>query len=161
MIDFASYAFNKSHATAYAIIAYQTAYLKYYYPQQYMTAYLNSVIANQVKVRNYIGVAKKMGIPILRPDINECEAMFTQNKEGICMGLTSIKNIGNSIKEAIVERQKRNFKSLEDLTERVLLGKKELESLIKSGSLDCFKHKRSQMLNSLDNIVKHGKNNRK
>ena len=162
MIDFASYAFNKSHATAYAIIAYQTAYLKYYYPQQYMTAYLNSVITNQEKVRKYIGVVKKMGIPILRPDINECEAMFTQRKEGICMGLTSIKNIGNSIKEVIAERQKNgNFKSLEDLTERVLLGKKELESLIKSGSLDCFKHKRSQMLNSLDNIVKHGKNNRK
>lgn len=158
MIDFAAYAFNKSHATAYAIIAYQTAFLKYYYPRQYMTAYLNSVISNQEKVRRYLGIVKRMGISVLRPDINKCEAKFIQNEDGIYMGLTSLKYVGTGVKEAIVEREKNGaFKSLQDLLERVQLNKREVESLIKSGALDCFGHKRSQMLSSLDALIKKAK----
>lgn len=158
MIDFAAYAFNKSHATAYAIIAYQTAFLKYYYPRQYMTAYLNSIINNQDKVKKYLGIVKKMGIPVLRPDINKCEDRFTQNENGIYMGLSSLKYVGKGIQEAIIERKKNGpFKDLQDLLERVDLNKREVESLIKSGALDCFNHKRSQMLQSLDILMKMAK----
>lgn len=161
MIDFAAYAFNKSHATAYAIIAYQTAFLKYYYPRQYMTAYLNSVITNQEKVRKYLGIVRKMGIPVLRPDINKCEAKFIQNENGIYMGLSSLKYVGTGIQEAIADRKKNGpFKDLQDLLERVTLNKREVESLIKSGALDCFKHKRSQMLQSLDSLLKSAKKER-
>lgn len=158
MIVFSSYAFNKSHATAYAVLGYQTAFLKYYYPRQYMTAYLNSVISDQKKVRKYIGIAKKMGLPLLRPDINKCQAKFIQNKNGIYMGLTSLKYVGTGVQEAIKERTKNGeFKDLQDLLERVSLNKREVESLIKSGALDCFGHKRSQMLSSLDVIIKGAK----
>jgi DNA polymerase-3 subunit alpha len=161
MIDFAAYAFNKSHATAYAIIGYQTAFLKYYYPRQYMTAYLNSVIANQEKVRKYLGIVKRMGISVLRPDINKCEAKFIQNEDGIYMGLTSLKYVGAGVQEAIEERKKNGpFKDLQDLLERVTLNKREVESLIKSGALDCFGHKRSQMLSSLDALIKGAKKER-
>lgn len=161
MISFASYAFNKSHATAYAILAYQTAYLKYYYPRQYMTAYLNSVISDQKKIRKYIGIVKKMGLKILRPDINKCEAKFIQNEDGIYMGLSSLKYVGIGIEEAIKERKRNGeFKSLQDLLERVPLNKREVESLIKSGALDCFGHKRSQMLASLDTLIKSTKTQR-
>jgi len=161
MIDFAAYAFNKSHATAYAIIGYQTAFLKCYYPQQYMTAYLNSVINDQKKVRKYIGIVKKMNIPLLRPDINKCDAKFIQNKDGIYMGLTSLKYVGTGVKEAIEERKKNGlFKDLQDLLERVSLNKREVESLIKSGALDCLGHKRSQMLSSLNVILKGTKQER-
>lgn len=154
MIDFAKYAFNKSHATAYAVLAYQTAYLKCYYPRQYMCAYLNSVIDDQKKVRKYIGITKKMGIPLLRPDINNCDAGFTTSEEGIFMGLSSLKFVGKSIGEAIAERKLNGrFKDLEDLLKRVTLNKREVTSLVKSGALDSFGHKRAQMLSSLDALL--------
>lgn len=162
MIVFSSYAFNKSHATAYAILAYKTAYLKYYYPRQYMTAYLNSVISDQKKVRKYIGVVRKMGLPLLRPDINKCESKFMENENGIYMGLSSLKYVGKGIQEAIEERKKNGpYKDLQDLLERVTLNKREVESLIKSGALDCFGHRRSQMLASLDSLLKSAKKARK
>lgn len=162
MIDFASYAFNKSHAAAYAIIGYQTAYLLRYYPRQYMTAYLNSVITNQEKVRQYIAITKKMGINVIRPNINNCEALFTEDENGIYFGLTSLKYVGSGITEAIAERKRNGiFKDLQDLLERVPLNKREVESLIKSGSLDCFGVKRSQMIAGLDTIMNGTKNDRK
>lgn len=158
MIEFAKYAFNKSHATAYAVLAYQTAYLKYYYPKHYMTAYLNSVISNQDKVREYMAVAKEMGIKILRPDINQSESKFKYSKEGIYMGLTALKNVGSSILEVIEERNKNGkFKDLQDLVERVNLNSREFEALIKSGALDSLGIKRSQMLAVLPKLLKAGK----
>lgn len=157
MIDFAAYAFNKSHATAYAIIAYQTAYLKYYYPKQYTTAYLNS-ISDQKKIKKYIGIAKKEKIPVLKADINKSNANFTQDDEGIYTGLLSLKNIGKNIEKIIQERERSGkFKSLQDFIERVDLNKREFEALVKSGTLDCFGYNRSQMLSATEKIISYGK----
>lgn len=154
MVDFARYAFNKSHATCYGIIGYQTAYLLKYYPVQYMTAYLNSIILNADKVRKYIGVCKKMGITINRPDINKCESLFTCDINSIYMGLTSLKYVGTGIQNAIEERkQYGEYKDLQDLLTRNSLSKREIESLIKSGALDSFGHKRSQMLERIEDFV--------
>ncbi|QUH22041.1 DNA polymerase III subunit alpha [Alkaliphilus sp. B6464] len=161
MIDFAKYAFNKSHATAYAVLGYQTGYLKRYYPKHYMTAYLNSVIGNQDKVKEYIGITKRMGIKILRPNINQCEGKFVQNDEGILMGLNALKYVGSNIQMVVNERKNNGeFKDLQNLVERVSLSKRELEVLIKSGTLDDFNIKRSQTLSSLSIVLKAAKKTR-
>lgn len=162
MVEFAKYAFNKSHATAYAYLAYDTSYLMYYFPKQYMCAYLNSIISNQEKVRKYMGVSKLLGINILRPDINRCYHNFTTCEDGIRMGLTSLKYVGLGVENAIIERDKNSkFKDLQDLLSRVELNKREVESLIKSGALDTFSMKRSVMLNSLQDILERTKKDRK
>lgn len=158
MIIFSAYAFNKSHATAYAYIAYQTAFLKYYYPKQYMTAYLNSFLGQSDKLKKYIGITKKMGIPVLRPDINKSVDRFIEDENGIYMGLVSIKSIGKNIQDKIVERQKNGpFVSLEDFLNRCNVGKGELETLAKAGALDCLNYNRATIIASADKIVKQVK----
>lgn len=140
MIDFAKYAFNRSHAAAYAFITYQTAYLKYYYPKEYMAALLTSVMSNTGKVSEYILSGKEMGIAILPPDVNEGEGNFTAASGGIRYGMSAIKGLGENVTDAIVrDREERGpYKSLTDLIERLAgsINKKGLEALIKSGALD-------------------------
>ena len=105
MMDFAKYAFNKSHAACYAVVAYQTAYLKYYYPVEFMAALLTSVIDNPTKVSEYIMVCRNMNIQILPPDINEGEAGFSVSGNAIRHALTAIKNIGRPVIDAIVKER--------------------------------------------------------
>ena len=105
MIDFAKYAFNKSHAACYAVVAYQTAYLKYYYPREFMAALMTSVMDNTAKVSEYILTCRQMGIAILPPDINEGESGFTVSGNAIRYGLSAIKSVGRSVVEAIVKER--------------------------------------------------------
>lgn len=149
MMDFAKYAFNKSHAAAYAVVAYQTAWLKYYYPTEFMAALLTSVIDNNSKVSEYIFSCRQMGIEILPPDINEGDWGFTASGNSIRFGLSGIKSIGRSVVVAMVEEREANgpYRSLKDFIDR--LGNKEvnkrtLENLIKSGALDTLPGTRKQ-----------------
>lgn len=148
---FSGYGFNKSHSAAYALLAYQTAYLKVNYPAEFMAALLSSVMNNLDKVGLYIRECKEMGIEVLPPDINESGYEFRTTEKGeIRFGLKAIKNVGNSAIEAIIEARKNEpYKSLEDFIKRVDLSKvniKVIESLIKAGAFDSFRHFRSQML---------------
>jgi len=158
MIDFAKYAFNKSHAAAYAVVAYQTAYLKYYYPVEFMAALMTSVIDNSGKVSEYILTCRQMGITILPPDINEGEARFSVSGHGIRHALSAIKNIGRPVVEAIVlERELGgSFKSLTDFIERMSgkeVNKRTLENLIKAGALDSLGGNRQQYILSFGSIM--------
>lgn len=157
MIDFAKYAFNRSHAAAYAFITYQTAYLKYYYPKEYMAALLTSVMSNTGKVSEYILSSKNMGIAILPPDVNEGEGNFTAVKEGIRYGMSAIKGLGGNVTEAIVrDREERgNYKSMSDLVERLsgILNKKGLEALIKSGALDGLSGSRREKMAVYEQVL--------
>ena len=158
MMDFASYAFNKSHAAAYAVIAYQTAYLVCYYPTEYMAAMLNSVRGNSDKVALYIRAAKDMNIELLQPDINESYAKFTAKENKIRFGLAAIKNVGDNIIENIVQtrNQKGKFKDFADFCNKVdskYINKRVIESLIKAGALDCFCVYRSQLLAIYEKII--------
>ncbi len=149
MIDFAKYAFNKAHSTCYAVVAYQTAYLKYYYPVEYMAALMTSVIDNVSKVTEYIFTCKSMGIKILPPDINESESGFSVKNGAIRYGLCALKSVGRVVIDNIVEerRVRGNYKNLSDLIERLIdkeITKKTIESFIKSGALDAFEGNRRQ-----------------
>lgn len=151
MTSFASYAFNKSHATAYAVVAYQTAYLKNHYPKQYMAALLTSVLDNTDKVIGYIAECEAMGIAILPPDINKSKGYFTVEEEGLRFGLQAIKNTGKAFLEELVKERKANgnFTDFADLCERMYgtdLNKRAIESFIKSGAMDCFGYNRRQLL---------------
>ena len=144
MIDFAKYAFNKSHAAAYAVVSYQTAWLKYYYPVEYMAALMTSVIDNPTKVAEYIYVCRQMGIKILPPDINKGEADFSVDGGDIRYGLAAIKSIGRPVIRAIVNDRKElgEFRNLEDFITRIssreLMNKRLVENLIKAGALDVL-----------------------
>nr|WP_315102490.1 DNA polymerase III subunit alpha [uncultured Catonella sp.] len=157
MIDFAKYAFNRSHAAAYAFITYQTAYLKYYYPKEYMAALLTSVMSNTGKVSEYILSSKNMGIAILPPDVNEGEGNFTAVKEGIRYGMSAIKGLGENVTEAIVkDREERGtYKSLSDIVERLsgILNKKGMEALIKSGALDGLSGTRREKMAVYEQVI--------
>lgn len=149
MIDFAKYAFNKSHAAAYAVVAYQTAYLKYYHPVEFMAALMTSVIDNPGKVAEYIYSCRQMGIGILPPDINRGEGSFSVDNGNIRYGLTAIKSIGRPVIEAIIaERKLRGpFKDLKDFIERLSgreINKRTVENFIKSGAFDSLKGTRKQ-----------------
>lgn len=151
MMDFASYAFNKSHAAAYAVVAFQTAYLMHYYPTEYIAAMLNSVMGNNEKVAFYIRFANESGIEVLPPDINESYAKFTVKGNKIRFGLAAIKNVGVNVIESIVKsrEEKGKFKNLNDFYNKIdvsLVNKRAIESLIKAGAFDSFKVFRSQML---------------
>lgn len=167
MTDFAKYAFNKSHAAAYAVIAYQTAYLKYYYPVEFMAALMTSVIDNSGKVSEYIFACRQMGITILPPDINEGERDFSPSVETIRYALSAIKGIGRPVIDAIVvEREKvGKFYSLDDFVKRLSgkeVNKRTLENFIKSGALDTLpgnrKQKISVYIQILDNAIQDKKN---
>ncbi|MCY6957569.1 DNA polymerase III subunit alpha [Clostridium brassicae] len=158
MMDFASYAFNKSHAAAYAVIAYQTAYLVCYYPTEYMAAMLNSVKGNSEKVAIYTRAAKNMNIDLLPPDINESFAKFTVEDNKIRFGLTAIKNAGDNVIDNIVKCriQKGKFTSFVDFCNKVdskFINKRMIESLIKAGAFDCFCIYRSQLLAVYEKII--------
>ncbi len=151
MIDFAKYAFNKSHAAAYAVVSYQTAYLKYYYPAEFMAALMTSVMDNLTKLSEYIITCRQMGLAILPPDINAGESGFSVDGGGIRYGLSAIKSIGKSVVEAIVEERESNgqFRSLEDFVERMSnkeVNKRTMENFIRSGALDCLPGNRRQKI---------------
>jgi len=158
MIDFAKYAFNKSHAAAYAVVAYQTAYLKYYYPVEFMAALMTSVIDNANKVSEYILTCRQMGIDILPPDINEGEARFSVSGKAIRYALSAIKSIGRPVVEAIVAERELGgkFKSLSDFIERMSgkeVNKRTLENLIKAGALDSLGGNRQQYILAFGGIM--------
>ncbi len=158
MTDFAKYAFNKSHAACYAVVAYQTAYLKYYYPVEFMAALLTSVIDNASKVSEYIMVCRSMGIQILPPDINEGEAGFSVSNGAIRYALTAIKNVGRPIIAAIVEERNAhgNYQSLKDFIERTQgndVNKRAIENFIKAGAFDSFGATRKQHMSVYAQIL--------
>lgn len=157
MIDFAKYAFNKSHAAAYAVVSYQTAFLKYYYPVEFMAALMTSVIEMPSKVAEYILVCRQMGIPILPPDVNRGNYGFSVDGNGIRYGLSAIKSVGRPVIEALVkEREDRGpFLSLKDFVERLAgtVNKRAIENFIKSGALDCLEGNRRQKMTVYGQIV--------
>ena len=167
MVDFAKYAFNKSHAAAYAVVAYQTAYLKYYYPVEFMAALMTSVIDNTRKVAEYIYSCRQMGIKVLSPDINEGEGRFLATKDGIRYGMYAIKSIGRQVIDIILTEREANGKytTLSDFLSRVAgreVNKRAVENLIKAGACDGLDGNRQQMLlvyNTLiDNLNQEKKN---
>ena len=151
MVDFAKYAFNKSHAAAYAVVSYQTAYLKYYYPVEFMAALMTSVIDNPRKVAEYIYTCRQMGIKVLPPDINEGDGRFAATTEGIRYGLYAIKSIGRPVVDLIIEERENNgrFQTLQSFLERVSgreVNKRTVENLIKAGACDSLDGNRQQMM---------------
>lgn len=151
MIDFAKYAFNKSHAACYAVVAYQTAYLKYYYPVEFMAALMTSVLDNTSKVSEYILACRNMKIAILPPDINEGEGSFSVSDNSIRYGLSAIKSVGRPVIDAIVKEREEHgkFKDLKDFITRLSgkeVNKRTIESFIKAGALDSFGGTRRQMM---------------
>ena len=158
MAEFAKYAFNKSHAAAYAVVAYQTAYLKAYYKEEFMAATLNSFLGNLDKIPEYIDECKKMNIEILKPDINKSFTKFTVDNGKIRFGLGSIKNVGIVAIENIVKEREKNgpYKDLIDFCERIqgeTVNKKCIECLIKAGTFDDFKETRKTLLASFEGII--------
>lgn len=151
MIDFAKYAFNKSHAAAYAVVAYQTAWLKYYYPVEFMAALMTSFIDHPGKVSEYIYTCRQMGIRILPPDINVGEWNFSVDNGAIRFGLTAIKSIGRPVIDALIEERGKNgaFRTLKDFIERMPgkeINKRTMESFIKSGAFDSLRGTRKQKM---------------
>ena len=151
MIDFAKYAFNKSHAAAYAVVSYQTAWLKYYYPIEFMAALMTSVIDNPGKVSEYIYTCRQMGIGILPPDINKGVGGFSVDQGNIRYGLAAIKSIGKPVIQAIINERNANgeFKNLKDFIERLSgkeVNKRTIESFIKSGAFDGLGGTRKQFM---------------
>ena len=158
MAEFAKYAFNKSHAAAYAVVAYETAYLKTYYPPEFMAATLNSFLGNLDKVPEYIDECKRLKIEILKPDINKSYTKFAVYGDKIRFGLGSVKNVGTAVVDTIVKERKENgeFKSFTDFCERMQgesVNKKCIESLIKAGAFDEFEQTRSTLLASFETII--------
>ena len=166
MIDFAKYAFNKSHAAAYAVVSYQTAFLKYYYPEEFMAALLTSVMDNVSKVSEYILSCRQMGIPILPPDINEGESGFSVSGRSIRYGLSAIKSVGKSVVELIVAEREQNglFHDMEDFIDRMSnkeVNKRTLENFIKSGALDTLPGTRKQKLLTAPELLEQRSKERK
>ena len=166
MMDFAKYAFNKSHAAAYAVVSYQTAYLKYYYPVEFMAAIMTSVIDNPGKVTAYVNTCRSMGIKILPPDINEGISGFSVSEGNIRYGLSAIKSVGKNVIDAIVEERERNgkFTSLKDFVDRLTgkeVNKRTVESLIKAGALDSLGGNRKQYMLIYADVIDSVNNERK
>ena len=158
MAEFAKYAFNKSHAAAYAVVAYRTAYLKAYYPAEFMAATLNSYLGNLDKIPLYIDECKNLNVEILKPDINESKTRFTVEDNKIRFGLGSVKNVGVAVVDSIVLEREKNgkFTSFTDFCERISgesVNKKCIESLIKAGAFDELGQTRSTLLASFESIV--------
>ena len=164
MIDFAKYAFNKSHAACYAVVSFQTAYLKTHYPVEFMAALMTSVVDNTAKVAGYIYACRQMNIRLLPPDVNESERGFSVENGAIRFGLSAIKSLGRPTIAAIVnERKNAPFTTMQDFITRMFseLNKRTIENLIKSGAFDTFGNNRRQMMfvyaQLLDNAVKQSK----
>lgn len=158
VMAFAGYAFNKSHAGAYAVVAYYTAWLKYYYPTEFMAAMLNSFMGNLEQAARYINTCKKMGIEILPPDINRSSNRFTTENGKIRFALSAVKNVGDTaIRNLIKEREKNGeFKTFKEFLERMGdydINRKMIESLIKSSAFDCFHIKRSQLMERHEPLI--------
>jgi DNA polymerase-3 subunit alpha len=157
MVSFAKYAFNKSHATAYSVISYRTAYLKAHYPKEYFAALFTSVLDNAAKIREYIADAAKAGVKVLPPDINLSMSDFTVTEEGIRFGLLAIKNVGRNFTEAIVkERNKGAFKSFDEFVHRLSdsdINKRTLDSFIKCGVFDSLGVPRSVLISVYESIL--------
>ncbi len=169
MESFAQYAFNKSHATAYAMLTFQTAYLKCYYEVEFLTAIINNRITNADEIKRYVAYARSEGIEVLIPDINKSNVYFSIDNGKIRYGLSGLKGVGvNAIKVMIDEREKNGeYKNLRDFIERLqetgVVNKKSMESLILSGAFDCFKLHRSQLMAIYEDVldkVEHDKKRR-
>jgi DNA polymerase-3 subunit alpha len=163
MEQFAGYGFNKSHSAAYALIAYQTAYLKAHYPVEFMAALLTAEIGNQEKLTHYLNQCRDMGIGILPPDVNSSDRTFTPSEGSIRFGLTAIKNVGEAAIDSVLEGRKMlgRFDSLHQFCENVdlrLLNKRVIESLIKAGAMDSLGAHRAQMMAALDHAMELGQN---
>ena len=165
MIDFAKYAFNKSHAACYAVVSFQTAFLKTYYPVEFMAALMTSVIDNTSKVAGYIYACKQMNINILPPDVNESQMEFSVDNGGIRFAMAGIKSLGRPTINAIINERTSNgtFTSMQDFINRMsdALNKRAVENFIKAGAFDTFGNKRRAMMlvadSMLDNAVKQKK----
>ncbi|MBQ9744903.1 MAG: DNA polymerase III subunit alpha [Clostridia bacterium] len=158
MADFAKYAFNKSHATAYAMISYRTAYLKSRYPKEFYASLITSVLGNAEKVSHYIDECEKLGIKVLPPDINRSDALFSVDENNIRFGLLALKNVGRSFTSAIVEERNSygEYKDFEDFIFRLKnkdITKRQVEMLIKVGAFDSLGKYRSQLLQVYEEIV--------
>ena len=158
IVDFANYAFNKAHAVCYAVVSYQTAYLKCHYPHQYMAALMTSVLDSAVKISGYIAECKEMGIAVLPPDINHSDDPFTVEDDSIRFGLGAVKNVGHGLIRSMVAHRLEGgpFKSLEDFLERMgegELNKRAVENFIKCGAMDCFGYHRSELLAVYENMM--------
>ena len=158
MSDFASYAFNKSHAAAYAVIAYQTAWLKYYYPVEFMAAMLNSCVGSSDKIAHYVDESRQMGIKVLPPDINRGHVKFSVSDGHIRFGLFAIKNVGSNAVQTIITERERNgkFTSFTDFLRRVgggEINKRGLDGLIKAGAFDSFNLTRASMTMSYERLL--------
>lgn len=165
MSAFSSYAFNKSHAAAYAFVAYRTAYLKCHYEKEYMAALLTSVLDRQSKLAEYIAECNRLGIKILPPDVNESGRDFTATKDGIRFGLLAIRNIGSNLVDMTVSgRKEKKYASVYDFCDRLFgndLNRRALESFIRSGAFDCFGCTRKQLLQGIDALMKTIENEKK
>lgn len=166
MIDFAKYAFNKSHAACYAVVAYQTAYLKYKYPTYFMAALLSSVLSVTDKVTQYIMDCGKMGISLLPPSINESIEGFSVDEHSIRFGLAGIANVGYNLVDVIVRERETNgkFKSFDDFAQRMQvreLNKRAVECMIKAGAMDCFGKTRAALLEGFGGVLDGIANNKR
>ena len=158
IVAFANYAFNKAHAVCYAVVAYQTAYLKCHYPHQYMAALMTSVLDSATKISGYIAECKDLGIATLPPDINHSEDNFTVEGQSIRFGLGAVKNVGRGLIRSMVQKRTEGgeFKSLEDFIQRMgegELNKRAVENFIKCGAMDCFGYHRSELLAVYDTMM--------
>ncbi len=151
IVEFANYAFNKAHAVCYAVVSYQTAYLKCHYPRQYMAALMTSVLDSATKISGYIAECKELGISVLPPDINHSEDHFSVEGDAIRFGMGAVKNVGRGLIRSMSAKRAEGgpFKSLEDFLQRMgegELNKRAVENFIKCGALDCFGYHRSELL---------------
>ena len=158
IVDFANYAFNKAHAVCYAVVAYQTAYLKCHYPKEYMSALMTSVLDSAAKISGYIAACKEMGIQVLPPDINHSDDHFTVEDDSIRFGLGAVKNVGRGLIRSMAAKRDEGgpFKSLEDFIQRMEegeLNKRAVENFIKCGAMDCFGYHRSELLAVYDTMM--------
>ena len=158
IVAFANYAFNKAHAVCYAVVSYQTAYLKCHYPRQYMAALMTSVLDSATKISGYIAECKELGIPLLPPDVNHSLDNFSVEGDAIRFGLGAVKNVGRGLIRSMVSKRDEggSFKSLEDFIQRMgegELNKRAVENFIKCGAMDCFGYHRSELLAVYDTMM--------
>ncbi len=166
IVDFANYAFNKAHAVCYAVVSYQTAYLKCHYPKQYMAALMTSVLDSAEKISGYIAECKELGIVTLPPDINHSDDHFTVEGNAIRFGLGAVKNVGRGLIRSMVAKRNADgpFRSLEDFLQRMgegELNKRAVENFIKCGAMDCFGYHRSELLAVYDTMMDSVSSSRK